>query len=302
MPPNHAEGNVTTQHAPQKWAHLRKEKHRTLYLLEIVHHRGLDIHPQYELGIHLLLLELRRSDALPHLRPRPRQQHLAHPPITLAAPVPVRLLLQQLGYVIHAYGLVEVESLGVDEVHEDLCELSAGVIREFERDVEPSSQLVVTRQEEVHFGGEAGEYDQRRVPSRLVRVDAAHDLVHGIVPRVLRAGSLGRHAERVRLVHEEDAAPCLLQHLAGLGDRAALIGGDEVHPFDLEELGLSEYAELVVHLGEEAGHGRLSRAWVAEEYHVGGAGTSGLVGEGDAEHGGGEASYSVAVVGEEGFA
>ena len=58
----------------------------------------------------------------------------------------------------------------------------------------------------------------------------------------------------------------------------------------------------MIHLCQQARDGRLSSAGIAEEDHVGGAGTARLVGEGDAEHGGGEAADAGAVVGEEGFA
>ena len=58
----------------------------------------------------------------------------------------------------------------------------------------------------------------------------------------------------------------------------------------------------MIHLCQKARDGRLSSAGIAEEDHVGGAGTARLVGEGDAKHGWGEATDASAVVVEEGFA
>mmetsp|Transcript_9040 Transcript_9040/g.16329 ORF Transcript_9040/g.16329 Transcript_9040/m.16329 type:complete len:220 (-) Transcript_9040:138-797(-) len=214
----------------------------------------------------------------------------------------IRTLLQQLGNVIHAYALVEVESLGVDQVDEYFGEFAGGVVGELECHVETTAQLVVASEEEVHFRGKSGEDDQRGVPPGLVGVDAAHDFVHRVVSRILRPGPLGSHAQSVRLVDEEYPTPGLLQHLPRLRDGPPLIGRDQIHPLHFEKLGLSQYPQLVVHFGEETRDGRLARAGISEEDHVGGAGTSRLVREGDAEHGGGEAADGGAVVGEEGFA
>mmetsp|Transcript_26976 Transcript_26976/g.55439 ORF Transcript_26976/g.55439 Transcript_26976/m.55439 type:complete len:259 (+) Transcript_26976:62-838(+) len=254
---------------------------------QIVHHGSFNIRPQNQLRIHFVLLKLGRPDTFSNLRSGSRQKHLAHATIPLAPPASIRLFRKQFGNIFHSDRFLQIESLRVHQINKNFRQFVAGVIRKFKGDIKSTPQIIVPRQEQVHFGRETRQDDKRRVSARLVGVDAPDNLVHCINSRVLRPRSLGRHAKGVRLIDEENPPSRLVENLSRFCNRPPLIRRNQIHAFDLQKLRFAQNSEFVIHLRQEAGDGGLSGTWISEEYHVRGAGSPDVVGEGDSEHCGG---------------
>ena len=142
---------------------------------------------------------------------------------------------------------------------EDAGELVGGIVGKLQTTVETGGKTGVGIEEVKHLLGVASDDTDELAAQFLDRLQQGVD---GLAP-VVTALTGG---EGVGLVDEEHTAHGGIDHLTGLRCRATHELCHKILTGDLDELTAGQDAQGTEHVGEDTGHGSLSRAGIAEEH------------------------------------